>query len=235
VNQCHRMSWRVCCHAFAVELACFGFASTIQAAGLVGSVTSQTFMPKSGTTPAKLEQTLQVTDTLPNNDGVFAWATSTTALLSDFLKVGDSDYFLDYTLHVRNVGIGSPAGLAFSQVGVELRDVAGQPFNGSDRLFFAAGPHVESTSFFHNPPIADSTPPEELTWKDGLLPASDPYTEATFKMVIHLDARDNFDGGQGNFSMDTALRVRTVAEPSSFLLCIAGMGVLAAVLWRRKC
>jgi hypothetical protein len=224
VNRYRAMSWPVCGHVLSVALACLGIASTVQAAGLVGNVTSQTFTPKSGTTPAKLEQTLLVSDDLPNNDGVFTWITSTSALLSDFLKVGDGDYFLDYTLHVRNALSGPPPGLAFSQVGIELRDVAGLPFNGTDRLFFGAGPNVESTSCFLNPPTADGTPPEVLTWKNGLLPASDPYTEATFKMLIQLDATENFGGnGQATFSMDTALTVQTVPEPSSIILAILGL------------
>ena len=235
MNRHHTIGWPSFGHVLSAALACLGFASAVQAAGLVGSVTSQTFTPKSGTTPATLEQTLLVSDSVANDDGVFTWTTSTTALLSDFLKVGNGDYFVDYTLHVRNALGGPPPGLAFSQVGVELLDVAGLPFNGTDNLFFGAGPNVESTSFFLNPPTAGGTPPEDLTWKGGLLPASDPYTEATFKMLIHLDAKENFGGnGQGNFSMDTALTVQTVPEPSSFLLGIAGMGWAAGAVCRRR-
>jgi hypothetical protein len=195
---------------------------------LVGNVTDQTFTPKNGATPAKLEQTLLVTDATPNDAGRFTWTTSTTAVLADFLKVGSGDYFVDYTLHVRNALGGPPAGLAFRQLGVEVLDVAGLPLNGSDALFFGAGPNAESTSFFKNPPTADGTPPEDLIWKNGLLPASDPYTEATFTMQIHLDAKDNFGGnGQGMFSMELGLVVQTAPEPSTILLAIFGLAAVA--------
>jgi len=234
VNRFHTCGCNGYCHAFFVTLACVGIASTAQAAGLVGSVVSQTFTPKNGTTPAKLEQTLLLSDNKPLDDGVFTWATTSTAVLADFLKVGN-DYFVDYTLHVRNTSSGTPAGLAFRQIGVELRDVAGLPFNGTDRLYFGGGPNAESTSFFQNPPTADVTPPEDLIWKNGLLPASDPYTEATFKMFIHLDPTENFGGnGQGTFSMDMGLTVRTVPEPTALMLCISGMGGLLGMIWRRK-
>jgi hypothetical protein len=215
---------------FLVALASIGFTSTIQA-GLTGSLTSQTFTPKDGTKRAKLEQTLLVSDGKPSDDGVLPWATSTTSKLTDFLNEGDGHYYVELTLHVRNQRNGPTPGLGFKSVGVQLLDVAGLPLNGTDKLYFGDGPNVETTSFFLTAPTFGDPPPEDLIWKDGLLPATNPFTEATFKMLIHLDATENFGGnGQGDFSMDMALTVSTVPEPSSTVLVIVGLACSACLL-----
>jgi hypothetical protein len=205
-------------------LAWGGFASPVLAAGLTGSVTSQTFTPKVGTTRAKLEQTLLVSDGTANHAGAWTWSTTTTAVLADFLNEGDGNYLLDLTLHVRNQLNGPTPGLGFRELGVQLLDVAGLPFNGTDHLYFSAVAQLESTAFFTNPPTGGGMATDDLVWKNGLLPATNPFTEATFKMVIHLDATENFGGnGQGTFSLDMGLTVQTVPEPSTLGLALVGL------------
>lgn len=200
---------------------------------LFSAITNQSVSIGVDGTP-DLDLTLRV---IGDTGGHASMNITTASLFPQWQPIGN-DFAVDVTLRVQAFDDGgSPPVTDFTGVRWALLDASGAEDNTADNYFFSPVQQpTEVTAFFANPVAYGPGPSiEHAGFSGGILPSTDPASEAVFFSRIFLDPTFNMSGGAMNLDMRVYLRGEAaVPAPGALPAVLALLGVMGMRLRRKR-